>query len=51
MTPINWCVKDWRQLLFDAYQQVREGLERCSVLEEESSAYLKSILDAVRAAG
>lgn len=42
----------WRGMLSDELPaQVREGLERCSELEEASSAYLYSILDAVRAAG
>ena len=42
----------WRGMLSDELPaEVREGLERCSALEEESSAYLTSILGAVRAAG
>lgn len=42
----------WRGMLSgDLPAEVREGLERCSELEEESSAYLYSILDAVREAG
>ncbi len=42
----------WRGMLAgELPAAVREGLERCAGLEEASSAYLYSILDAVRAAG
>ncbi|NND69540.1 MAG: hypothetical protein HKN19_18255 [Halioglobus sp.] len=42
----------WRGMLAgELPAAVREGLERCSELEQESSAYLYSILDGVRAAG
>ena len=42
----------WRGMLSDELSaEVREGLERCCELEEASSAYLYSILYAVRGAG
>ncbi len=42
----------WRGMLSEELPaNVREGLERCSELEEASSAYVYSILDAVRASG
>lgn len=42
----------WRGMLSgDLPEEVREGLERCCELEQASSAYLYSILDAVRVAG
>ena len=40
----------WQGMLADDLpESVRAGLERCSALERESSAYLYSIIDAVKA--
>ena len=41
----------WQGMLTDSTpEEVRQGLDRCSELERASSAYLYSIIDAVRAA-